>query len=142
MTRPLLIHRLTPEAILPTRGSAQAAGYDLHTPQVVTIQPGQRLLIQTGIAIAIPPGHYGRIAPRSGHALKLGLDIMAGVIDEDYRGEIGVLALNLGTEAIYLSAGAKIAQLILERISTPDIVEVTALPSTERGGLGYGSTGL
>lgn len=141
MTRPLLIQRLSPDATLPTRGSPHAAGYDLYAPLPVLIPTGGRQLVLTGIALAIPPGHYGRIAPRSGHALKLGLHILAGVIDEDYRGEIAVLALNTGHEPVRLPAGAKIAQLILERISTPEVVEVHALPTTDRGEAGFGSTG-
>lgn len=138
----LLIHRLTPDAITPTRGSHLAAGYDLYAPLPVLIPCGGRLLVDTQIAVAIPPGHYGRIAPRSGHALKLGMHILAGVIDEDYRGSIGVLILNAGHEPVRLPAGSKIAQLILERISTPPVVEVEALPTTARGEAGYGSTGL
>lgn len=141
MTRPLLIHRLTPDAILPTRGSPNAAGYDLYSPVQVRIPCGWRMLFKIGIALAIPPGHYGRIAPRSGHAANHGLHVLAGVIDEDYRGEIGVLLLNTGHDPVRLPAGAKIAQLILERISTPEVVEVNTLPTTDRGDAGFGSTG-
>lgn len=142
MTRPLLIQRLTPDAIAPTRGSAHAAGYDLYAPLPVLIPCGGRLLVDTQVAVAIPPCHYGRIAPRSGHALNLGLHILAGVVDEDYRGSLGVLILNTGQQPIRLHAGAKIAQLILQRISTPPVVEVETLPTTERGEAGFGSTGI
>src|ERR1700745_3122895 len=89
----------TTRNLLPTRGSAQAIGLDLYADVTeargaIEIRPGYRALVSTGIAIALPPGYYGRVAPRSGLALKQGIDVMAGVIDEDYRGEIHALLLN------------------------------------------------
>lgn len=89
-------HPAHPLAKLPTRGSASAAGYDLYSSESATLPAGGRKLIQTGICLAIPPGHYGRVAPRSGLASKHGIDTGAGVIDEDYRGLLGVLLFNLG----------------------------------------------
>jgi dUTP pyrophosphatase len=84
------ITKLNKSAIVPTRGSMKAAGYDLYTTEFHVLKPGERKLFKTGLSMAIPSGMYGRIAPRSGLALKNGLDVLAGVIDEDYRGEIGI----------------------------------------------------
>ncbi len=86
----LTFKQLDPRATLPTRGSALAAGLDIYAIEELTIAPGERQLARTGLVVAIPEGYYGRIAPRSGLALKNGLDVLAGVIDADYRGELGV----------------------------------------------------
>src|ERR1700752_841271 len=88
--------RLDPNAVLPTRGSVASAGLDLFSIEDITIEPKQRVLARTGLAVAIPVGCYGRIAPRSGLAMKTGLDVLSGVIDADYRGEIGCLLYNTG----------------------------------------------
>ncbi len=98
-------------------------------------------MARTGLAVAIPPGFYGRIAPRSGLAAKNGLDVLAGVIDSDYRGEICVLLYNTGDNQIDLPAGSKISQLIVEQIITPDAVWASDLDETARGAGGFGSTG-
>lgn len=87
-----------PEARLPTRGSSLAAGYDLYSSQQVTIKKGGRAVVQTGIRIKVPQGCYGRVAPRSGLAVKHGIDVGAGVVDEDYRGLLGVVLFNFGEE--------------------------------------------
>lgn len=87
-----------PLAKLPTRGSAQAAGYDLYACEDATIPRGGRTVVQTGIHIALPEGHYGRVAPRSGLAVKHGIDVGAGVVDSDYRGLLGIVLFNFGTE--------------------------------------------
>ena len=87
-----------PLAKLPTRGSAQAAGYDLYACEDATIPRGGRTVVQTGIHIALPQGHYGRVAPRSGLAVKHGIDVGAGVVDSDYRGLLGIVLFNFGTE--------------------------------------------
>src|SRR5215210_3675545 len=118
----LNFQRLDPRALLPVRGSALAAGLDLYSIETITIEPGQRALARTGLAVAIPEGHYGRIAPRSGLALRTGLDVLSGVIDADYRGEIGCLLYNTGDETITLPAQSKICQLIIEKIITPEAV--------------------
>lgn len=145
----LPIKRLAPSAILPTYGSAFAAGMDLHAllpvelpDQGLTIAPGERKLIQTGISVAIPAGWYGRVAPRSGLAYKHGIDVLAGVIDSDYRGEIGVILLNTGSEAFVVRHGDRIAQLVIERAPQASLVEVDDLPATDRGAGGFGSTGV
>ena len=123
------------------RGSSFSAGLDLFSIEELSLQPGQRLLARTGLATAIPEGFYGRIAPRSGLATKTGLDVLAGVIDADYRGEISCLLYNAGDETIELPAQSKICQLIVEKIITPTAVWVAELAETERGSGGFGSTG-
>lgn len=134
---------LDEHARVPTRGSPEAAGYDLCAMHDGYVDPGSRLLVGTGIAIEVPPGTYGRVAPRSGLAVNHGMHIGAGVIDRDYRGELRVLLWNLGTERFEFKRGYRIAQLILEKIETPDVKIVTApLGDTVRGSGGFGSTGV
>ncbi len=126
--------------MLPKRGSALSAGLDICAIEDVEIQPKQRALARTGFAVAIPPGFYGRVAPRSGLAVKQGLDVLAGVIDSDYRGELCCVLYNTGDETIHLPAGSKICQLILEQIVTPEATWVNDLDATARGAGGFGST--
>ena len=133
--------QLDPRAVLPQRGSALAAGLDVCSIEDVEIGPKQRVTAKTGLAVAIPAGFYGRIAPRSGLAAKKGLDVLSGVIDSDYRGEILCLLYNTGDEIINLPAGSKICQMIIEQIITPDAVWATELDETARGAGGFGSTG-
>ena len=133
--------KLDPRAVLPQRGSALAAGLDVFAIEDVEIGPKQRAAARTGLAVAIPAGFYGRIAPRSGLAAKKGLDVLSGVIDSDYRGEILCLLYNTGDEIINLPAGSKICQLIIEQIITPDAEWATELDETARGASGFGSTG-
>jgi dUTP pyrophosphatase len=133
--------QLDPCAVLPKRGSKLAAGLDVCSIEDIKIGPKQRVMARTGLAVAIPPGFYGRIAPRSGLAAKKGLDVLSGVIDSDYRGEILCLLYNTGDEVINLPAGSKICQMIIEQIITPDAVWATELDETARGAGGFGSTG-
>lgn len=133
--------RLDPRATLPARGSVAAAGLDIFSIEDLTIQPKQRALARTGLAVAIPEGYYGRVAPRSGLATKKGLDTLAGVIDADYRGEIGCLLYNSGDAPVHLPAQSKICQLLIEKIITPTAVWADDLDDTDRGGGGFGSTG-
>lgn len=100
-----------------------------------------KAVVQTDLAVAIPPGHYGRVAPRSGLAAKLFIDVGAGVIDCDYRGPLGVVLFNHGADDFHIKPGDRIAQLILEQISNPPVVEVDDLDATDRGAGGFGSTG-
>jgi dUTP pyrophosphatase len=137
----LLCKRLSENAKLPTRGSSHAAGYDLYSAQEVTIAAEGKALVKTDIAVAIPEGHYGRVAPRSGLAWKHHIDCGAGVIDRDYRGNVGVILFNLAKQEFKIKQGDRIAQLILEKISTPPVVEVEDLDKTDRGSGGFGSTG-
>jgi dUTP pyrophosphatase len=140
-TEPLKFKMLDPRATMPTRGSAAAAGLDLYSIEVVNLQSMERKLVRTGLAVAIPEGFYGRIAPRSGLATKNGIDVLAGVIDADYRGEIQCLLHNTGKETVELPAQAKVCQLIIEKIITPTPVLVDDLTNTTRGSGGFGSTG-
>lgn len=137
----LSFKQLDERATLPSRGSEFAAGLDLCAIEDVIIAPKQRVLARTGLAVAIPKGCYGRIAPRSGLALRAGLDVLSGVIDADYRGEIGCLLYNTGDETIHLPAQSKICQLIIEKIITPEAVWVKEIDETDRGSGGFGSTG-
>jgi deoxyuridine 5'-triphosphate nucleotidohydrolase len=137
----LAFKQLDPRALLPTRGSSLAAGLDIYAIEDLTIQPGDRALALTGLAVAIPEGYYGRLAPRSGLATKEGLDTLAGVIDADYRGEIRCLLYNTGVETINLPAQSKICQLIIEKIITPAAVWADEISDTDRGSGGFGSTG-
>jgi dUTP pyrophosphatase len=126
---------------LPARGSEFAAGADLSCIEPFTLQPGERRLIPTGLAFEIPPGYYGRVAPRSGLAVRHGIDTLAGVIDADYRGECQVLLINLSDKPVSFEAGERIAQLIIERVAACDYVWADELNDTDRGTGGFGSTG-
>jgi len=134
------IKKLTSLAKTPTRGSDFAAGYDLYSTEEYTLKPLERKLFKTNLSLAIPHGLYGRIAPRSGLAFKDGIDVMAGVIDEDYRGELGVILINLGQTDKSILPGDKIAQIIFENYTSANILEVPELPTTKRGEGGFGST--
>lgn len=138
----LRVQLLDNQARAPIRATGGAAGYDLVSVEGVTIEAGDRALIRTGLAIAVPPGTYGRIAPRSGLAVKHGIATAAGVIDADYTGEVKVLLMNHGKEAFSVTSGDRIAQLVLERIETPPVEVVDRLDNTERGAGGFGSTGV
>uniref|UniRef100_A0A2R9A7H2 Deoxyuridine 5'-triphosphate nucleotidohydrolase n=1 Tax=Pan paniscus TaxID=9597 RepID=A0A2R9A7H2_PANPA len=133
--------RLSEHATAPTRGSARAAGYDLYSAYDYTIPPMEKAVVKTDIQIALPSGCYGRVAPRSGLAAKHFIDVGAGVIDEDYRGNVGVVLFNFGKEKFEVKKGDRIAQLICERIFYPEIEEVQDLDDTKRGSGGFGSTG-
>lgn len=133
--------KLHPAAMLPTRGSQFAAGLDLYSIESVTIPAHGRSVVRTGLSVAIPHGFYGRVAPRSGLAVKHGLDVMAGVIDSDYRGELLCALINHGAEPLEIEPGLRIAQLLIEAIATPEPVWSEDLSETERGGGGFGSTG-
>lgn len=136
----LRFKQLDARAVLPRRGSALAAGLDICSIEDAELQPKQRAMVRTGLAVAIPPGFYGRVAPRSGLAAKKGLDVLAGVIDSDYRGEIRCVLYNTGDEIISLPAGSKICQLIVEQIITPEATWAADLDQTARGVGGFGST--
>lgn len=138
---PLLIKKLSADATSPTRGSADAAGYDLYSATSMTIPARGQSLIDLKIAISVPAGTYGRVAPRSGLASRHGLHTGAGVIDADYRGEVKVLLFNFSDVDYEVKKGDRIAQLILERIITPEVIEVEELETSVRGMGGFGSTG-
>lgn len=142
----LLIKKLRPEAVLPRIMSEGAAGLDLAAAiaEPVVLAPGQRAAIGTGLALAIPSGYEGQVRPRSGLALQAGLTVLnaPGTIDADYRGELKVILINLGEEAATIAPGARIAQLVIMPVVQPELTEVDELPPTERGGQGFGSTGV
>ncbi|KAI1436741.1 deoxyuridine 5'-triphosphate nucleotidohydrolase [Xylaria sp. CBS 124048] len=138
---PLLIKKLSEKARLPTRGSAFSAGYDMYSSQATTVPARGKALVDTDIALAVPAGTYGRIAPRSGLALKHSIQTGAGVIDADYRGQVKILLFNHGDADFVIAEGDRIAQLVIERIYTPEVVEVAELDASVRGAGGFGSTG-
>ncbi|KAF8224804.1 dUTP diphosphatase [Tricholoma matsutake] len=137
----LLVKRLSEKAKLPTRGSPLSAGYDLYSAERKLIPAHGKALVDTQISIAVPAGTYGRVAPRSGLASKFMIDTGAGVIDADYRGVVFVLLFNLSDKDFQVEEGDRIAQLIIERIYTPELLEVNDLDETIRGAGGFGSTG-
>ncbi|KAI0347507.1 dUTP diphosphatase [Trametopsis cervina] len=137
----LLIKRHSDKARIPTKGSPLAAGYDLYSAEEKVIPPHGKALVDTQISIAVPAGTYGRVAPRSGLASKFMIDTGAGVVDADYRGVVFVLLFNLSDKEFKVKEGDRIAQLILERIYTPEVLEVEDLDETIRGAKGFGSTG-
>jgi dUTP pyrophosphatase len=125
----------------PERKSAGAAGYDLSACEAAVVLPGGWALVDTGVAIAVPPGTYGRIAPRSGLAVR-GISVGAGVVDADYRGPVKVLLFNHSTsDPLAVEPGDRIAQLVLEAIVVPEVEVLQELPVAERGSSGFGSTG-
>ena len=142
----------------PFRANTSDAGYDLFSTDYVTLEPFQRKLISTGINVEIPEGFYGRIAPRSGLACKKGIDVMAGVVDSGYRGEVKVLLINLNFEGynlkpsafeamfgsankIEIKQGDRIAQLIIEKCHNVEWKAMQTLEESQRGEQGFGSSG-
>ena len=139
----VLVRRLDPELPLPARAHPGDAGVDLYAAEAVALAPGERATVPTGVAVAIPEGYTGLVAPRSGLAQRHGLGIVnaPGVVDAGYRGEIRVLLVNHGSEPVSLARGERIAQLLVVPVSTVGVVEVYQLPLSERGAGGFGSTG-
>ncbi len=135
-----------PGVKLPEYATEHSAGMDLraHVAEPVTLAPGERTLIPTGIRLAIPPGYEGQVRPRSGLAIRHGLSLLnsPGTIDADYRGEIKVIIANLGTEPVTINPGDRIAQLVIAPIARAELVQVERLPETERGEAGFGHTGV
>jgi len=139
------VKKLRPNAILPTYGSAEAAGADLYAclDDLITVQPGQTVFVPTGLSMALPAGYAGLIYARSGLACKRGLAPAnkVGVIDSDYRGEFIVALHNHGTEPQTIGHGERIAQLVITPVVTPGFAEAAELSDTQRGSGGFGSTG-
>ena len=141
---PVPVVRLDPDLPLPAYAHPGDAGADLVTAVDITLQPGERVLVPTGIAMAVPEGYVALVHPRSGLAARHGLSIVntPGTIDAGYRGEVKVLLVNLDpTEPIELRRGDRVAQLVLQRVEQAAFTEVEVLPESVRGGGGYGSTG-
>jgi len=137
------IKKLSDNAIIPAKGSAFAAGYDLYAAEDAVVNCGTRKLIKTNISMEITPGYYGRIAPRSGLAYKNGIDVLAGVIDSDYRGDIGVILYNSDKNIDFIvKKGDRIAQIIFEACYSATLNEAENLDNTLRQSGGFGSTGV
>jgi dUTP pyrophosphatase len=138
------VARLRPEATLPTPAYAGDAGLDLYSCEPVSLEPGARASVGTGVAVEIPSGQAGLVLPRSGLAARHGVAVVnaPGLIDSGYRGELRVLLLNTDrTEAVALAAGERIAQLVLIRVQTPVVEEVAELSRSDRDRRGFGSSG-
>ena len=137
--------RENPDLPLPEAATPGSAGLDLRAcvPRPVVLEPGRRMLIPTGFCIALPEGYEGQVRPRSGLALRQGLTMLntPGTIDADYRGEIGVIAVNLGQEPVTISRGDRIAQLVIAPVARPRLVAVDELPPSGRAAGGFGHTG-
>lgn len=144
MSLALGVRRLDPAARLPLRAHDDDAGYDLYALEGATLDPGARMALRTGIAVALPPGHAGLVLPRSGLASRHGITLVnaPGLIDAGYRGELRVLLLNTDpAEAFTVEPGDRIAQLVVVQAAAPDVVELEALDATSRGDGGLGSSG-
>jgi len=139
---PLFVKRLTATATIPTRATVMAAGLDLYADESRVVPAGDRVLVPTGIAIALDPNTVGLIWPRSGLAVKYSLDTAAGVIDADYRGEVKVLLVNHGHSAYLVNRGERIAQILIQPAMKPALIEMAELPMSERGANGFGSSGV
>ena len=135
--------RADPSLALPVYAREGDAGLDLAAATAVTLPPSGRQLVPTGLRMAIPDGYAGLVLPRSGLALRAGVTVLnaPGLIDSGYRGEIGVLLVNHGTEAVTIGRGERIAQLVIQPVARAQLVEVRELPESGRGEGGFGSTG-
>lgn len=140
------VKRLRSGAILPRYMTDLAAGMDLHAAldETLTVAPGARALVPTGIALAIPPGYEGQVRPRSGLALKKGISLVnsPGTIDADYRGEIGVILINHGADEVVLQQGDRVAQLVIGPVRRAELELVDSLEETSRSEGGFGHTGV
>lgn len=137
----LQVVRTTETSKLPIRATPGSAGYDLFSAVDIFVPAHGKVIVPTGLKIRVPFGHYGRIAPRSGLTVKYFLDIGAGVIDPDYSQLVGVVMFNFSDDGYQVQTGDRVAQLIIEKISTPDVIEVESIDETQRTG-GFGSTGV
>lgn len=140
------VKKLHPNAIVPRYMTEHAAGMDLFTvaDEPAVLAPGERALLPTGLAMEIPPGYEGQVRPRSGLALKKGIALVnsPGTIDADYRGEIGIIIINHGNEAVEIMPGDRVAQLIIAPVTRAALIEVDGLNATGRNSGGFGHTGL
>ncbi len=137
------VRRLDPDLALPGYAHPGDAGLDLYAADTTTLQPGERALVPCGIVVAVPEGHVGLVHPRSGLAVDHGLTVLnaPGTIDAGYRGELKVLLINLGQDAVEIQHGQRIAQLLMLPVALVDVREVDRLDTTARGSGGFGSTG-
>ncbi|MFM1986992.1 MAG: hypothetical protein RIS18_1209 [Actinomycetota bacterium] len=141
----ILVTKLDNDAVIPTYAKPGDAGADLYSISEVILKPGERALVKTGIAIALPDGFVGLVHPRSGLGLKNGISVVntPGTIDAGYRGEIGVVLINHDlNESFHVKKGDRIAQLVIQKVENAQFKIVNQLPDSERAAGGYGSTGL
>ena len=136
--------RSDPEAQLPAYAHPGDAGMDVRSIEELTLAPGARALVHTGLVLMLPPDAEAQVRPRSGLALKHGVTVLntPGTIDAGYRGEVGVILVNLGTEPFTVEKGMKIAQIVVSPVAQAEIVEVSSVDETDRGAGGFGSTGI
>jgi dUTP pyrophosphatase len=139
----LPVRKVRPDAVLPSRAYDGDAGLDLPSAEAVVLAPGERAVVGTGLAVAVPEGHAGFVQPRSGLAAKHGITIVnaPGLVDSGYRGEVKVVLLNTGDEPFEVEPGMRIAQFVVLPVAAVELVEVADLPDTERGARGHGSSG-
>jgi dUTP pyrophosphatase len=137
----LQIQRTDKEVPLPEYAHEGDAAFDLRSIEETSIPPGDKHIIQTGLKMVIPLGYFGNIRDRSGLAAKQAAHVLAGVVDSGYRGTVGVVMINLGKEPIEIKKGDRVAQMLIQKIETPTIVETKDLDNTTRGEGGFGSTG-
>lgn len=140
-TMTVRVQRLHPDAQLPKYGRPGDAGLDIHALVDLAVAPGERVMVPTGIALAIPPGTVGLVWDRSGMAAKHGIKTMAGVIDHTYRGELKIVLFNTSDAPHQILKGDRIAQLLVQPVITTDVIEVTELDETVRVDGGFGSSG-
>lgn len=140
----LRFKRIHPAAVLPAYAHPSDAGMDVRSVDDVVIPAGRRALVHTGLVMLLPPGYEAQVRPRSGLALKFGVTVLnsPGTIDSGYRGEVGVILVNLGEEDFAVHVGDKIAQLVIAPVTQPETAEADVVDETDRGAGGFGSTGL
>ena len=140
----LKFKRIHPDAVLPAYAHPSDAGMDVRSVEDLAIAPGKRALVRTGLVMMLPPLYEAQVRPRSGLALKSGITVLntPGTIDSGYRGEVGVVLINLGQEEFKVAKGDKIAQLVIAPVTQPEIVEASDVDETDRGEGGFGSTGV
>ena len=140
----LRFKRIHPDAVLPAYAHPSDAGMDLRSVDELVISPGKRALVHTGLVMLLPPAYEAQVRPRSGLALKQGVTVLnsPGTIDSGYRGEVGVILINLGEDPFVVKPGDKIAQLVIAPVTQPQIVETEFVDETDRGVGGFGSTGV
>ena len=139
----LRFKKVHPDAVLPSYAHPSDAGMDVRSVEDMVLAPGRRALVHTGLVMLLPPGYEAQVRPRSGLALKSGVTVLntPGTIDSGYRGEVGVILVNLGDADFQVRRGDKVAQLVIAPVTQPEIAETDAVDETDRGVGGFGSTG-
>ena len=140
----LRFKRIHPDAVLPSYAHPSDAGMDVRSVEDLTIAPGTRALVPTGLVMLLPPMYEAQVRPRSGLALKSGITVLntPGTIDSGYRGEVGVILMNLGDVPFEVKKGDKVAQIVIAPVTQPTIEETDTIDETDRGAGGFGSTGV